>query len=148
MTDRDDIKGEEVRYFEFEFGLSKLSELATKKLDALAKFLNEKSALTLGIEGTADRQMDRAKMSGKQAKKERPGSQQQAAEAQQKDPAEDQAIDDNQLKMLALTRANLVKDYLTRKGKVAAKRLRLKPPKIIPTTDKSYGRVELYPSAQ
>jgi outer membrane protein OmpA-like peptidoglycan-associated protein len=148
VTDIDDVKGEEVHFVEFEFGLSELSEHATKKLDALAKFLNEKSALTLGIEGTADRQMDRAKISGKQVKKEKPGSNQKAAKTQQNDPAEDQAIDDNQLKMLALTRANLVKSYLTRKGKVAAKRLRLKPPKIISTTDKKYGRVELYRSAQ
>ena len=87
-------------------------------------------------------------MSGTQAKKEKPGSKQQAAKAQQKDSSEDQAIDDNQLKMLALTRANLVKSYLTQKGKVAAERLRLKPPKIISTTDKEYGRVELYRSAQ
>jgi outer membrane protein OmpA-like peptidoglycan-associated protein len=148
VADVDDVKGEDVRFIEFEFGHSEVSGQATKKLDALAKFLNEKSALTVGIEGTADRQMDRAKMSGKQAKKEKPGSKQQAAEAQQKDPAEDQAIDDNQLKMLALTRANLVKSYLTRKGKVAAERLRLKPPKIISTTDKAYGRVELHLSGQ
>jgi outer membrane protein OmpA-like peptidoglycan-associated protein len=148
VTGMDDIKGEEVHFIEFEFGHSELSEQATKKLDALAKFLTEKSDLTLGIEGTADRQMDRAKTSGKQTKKEKPISNQQAAKAKQKDPAEDQAIDDNQLTMLALTRANLVKSYLTRKGKVAAERLRLKPPKIISTTDKEYGRVELYRSAQ
>ena len=144
----DDVKGEEVRFIEFEFGLSELSEQAMRKLDALAKFLTERSALTLGIEGTADRQMDLTKMSGKQANKEKPGSNQKAAKAQQKDPAKDQAIDDNQLKMLALTRANKVKDYLTRKGKVAAKRVQLKPAKIISTTDKEYGRVEFYLSAK
>jgi len=143
-----DIKGEEVHFIEFEFGLSELRVDAMRKLDALAIFLNERSDLTLDIEGSADRQMDRAKMSGKQAKKEKPGSNQKAAKAQQKDPAEDQAIDDNQLKMLALTRANKVKDYLTRKGKVAANRIQLKPAKIISTTDTEYGRVELYRSAQ
>jgi outer membrane protein OmpA-like peptidoglycan-associated protein len=148
ITDIDDVKREEVRFIEFEFGLSELSEHATKKLDALAKFLTEKSALTIGIEGTADRQMDLAKMSGKQAKKETPGSKQKAAKAQQKDPAKDQAVDDNQLKMLALMRAYIVKDYLIRKGKVAKKRVQLKPAKIISTTNKEYGRVELYRSAQ
>jgi outer membrane protein OmpA-like peptidoglycan-associated protein len=144
----DDVKGEEVHFIEFEFGLSELSEQATKKLDALTKFLNERTALTLGIEGTADRQMDLTKMSGKQANKEKPGSNQKAAKAQQKDPAKDQAIDDNQLKMLALTRANKVKDYLTRKVRIAAKRVQLKPAKIISITDKAHGRVELYLSEQ
>jgi len=104
-----------VRFIEFEFGFSELSAQATKKLDAFAKFLNEKFDLTLGIEGTADRQMDGAKLSEKQA--------------------EDQAIDDKQLNMLALTRANLVKNYLVRKGQVAAKRIQLKPAKITSSVD-------------
>jgi len=63
---------------------------------------------------------------------------------QQKDRVKDQAADDDQLKMLALLRANLVKDYLIRKGKVSAKRIQLKPVKIISTGDKEHGRVELY----
>ena len=92
-----------------------------KKLDALAKFLNEKSDLTLGIEGSADRRMDRIN---------------------------NQAIDDKQLTMLALTRANLVKNYLIQNGKVAAARVQLKRAKITSSTDKEYSRVELLLSGQ
>jgi hypothetical protein len=144
----DGLKGEELRFVEFDFGLSELSDRATKKLNALAGFLKERSVLTLGIEGTADRQMDRAKMSEKQATKEKPSSKQKAAKAQQKETVKDQAIDDNQLKMLALTRANLVRDYLIRKGKVAANRIKLKAAKILSTTNEEYGRVEFYLSTQ
>ena len=147
-TDFDDVKGEEVRFIEFEFSHSELSGQATKKLDALAKFLNERSALTLGIEGTADRQMDRLKVPAKQATKVKPSSKQKAAKAQQKDPVKDQANDDNQLKMLALRRANVVRNYLIQKGKVATKRVQLKSAKIISTTNKDYARVELYLSKQ
>ena len=79
-------------------------------------------------------------MSGKKAKKEKPSSKQKVAK--------DQAIDDNQLKMLAQMRANSVKDYLIQKGKIAANRVQLKPVKIVPTTQKEYGQVELYLSTQ
>jgi outer membrane protein OmpA-like peptidoglycan-associated protein len=140
ITAIDGFKGEELRLVEFEFGLSELSEPEAKKLNALAKLLTEKSVLTLGIEGTADRQMDWATMSGKQAKEEKSSSKQKAAK--------DQAIDDNQLKMLAQMRANSVKDYLIKKGKIAANRVQLKPVKIIPTTQKDHGQVELYLSVQ
>jgi outer membrane protein OmpA-like peptidoglycan-associated protein len=172
FTDIGGFKGEELRFIEFESGLPELSAHATKKLNALAKFLNERSALTLDIEGTADRHIDWgkmsdkqakeekpskdggvfrsfiSKMSGKQAKKEKPSSQQKTAKVQQKDLAKDQAIDDNQLKKLAQMRANIVKDYLVQKGKVSAKRVQLKPVKITSTTNKEHGRVELYLSAQ
>ena len=140
ITAIDGFKGEELSLVEFEFGLSELSEPAAKKLNALAKLLTEKSVLTLGIEGTADRQMDWATVSGKQAQKEKPSSKQKVAK--------DQAIDDNQLKMLAQMRANSVKDYLIQKGKIAANRVQLKPVKIVPTTQKEYGQVELYLSTQ
>ena len=140
MTDSDDIKGEEVRYIEFEFGLSKLSEQATKKLDALAKFLTESSALKLGIEGTAVRHKDQAQIAEKQAKQEKTSSEQGAAK--------DRPVDDKQLVMLALTRANEVKKYLIQKGKIAETRIQLKPLKIIAITAEEYGRVELYLSAQ
>ena len=140
MTDSDDIKGEEVRYIEFEFGLSKLSEQATKKLDALAKFLTESSALKLGIEGTAVRHKDQAQIAEKQAKQEKTSSEQEAAK--------DRPVDDKQLVMLALTRANEVKKYLIQKGKIAETRIQLKPLKILALTAEEYGRVELYLSEQ
>jgi outer membrane protein OmpA-like peptidoglycan-associated protein len=140
MTDSDDIKGEEVRYIEFEFGLSKLSEQATKKLDALAKFLTESSALKLGIEGTAVRHKDQARIAEKQAKQEKTSSEQEAAK--------DRPVDDKQLVMLALTRANEVKKYLIQKGKIAETRIQLTPLKIKAITAEEYGRVELHLSGQ
>jgi outer membrane protein OmpA-like peptidoglycan-associated protein len=139
-TEIDDVKGEDVRFIEFEFGLSKLSEQARKKLDALAKFLTERSALTLGIEGTANRRMDQAKIAEKQAKQEKPSSEQE--------PAKDPPVDDKQLAMLALTRANEVKKYLIQKGKIAETRIQLKHLKIKAITAEEYGRVELYLSGQ
>jgi outer membrane protein OmpA-like peptidoglycan-associated protein len=148
VKDIDDIKAEEVRFIEFGFGLSELSEDAMKKLDGFAKFLNERSDLTLGIEGSADRQMDRGKLSGKQTENERPDSKDKTATVQQKDLAGDQSIDDKRLNMLALTRANTVKNYLVRNGKVAAERLQLKRAKITSTPDKDYGIVEFHLSGQ
>jgi hypothetical protein len=67
---------------------------------------------------------------------------------QQKDLARDQAVDDKRLNMLALTRANTVKNYLVRNGKVAAERLQLKRAKITSTPDKDYGIVEFHLSGQ
>ncbi|UCD34468.1 MAG: DUF748 domain-containing protein, partial [Nitrospiraceae bacterium] len=92
ITDIDGFKGEELRFIEFEFGLAELTEGANKKLSALAGFLNERPSLILSIEGTADRQMDWAAVSGKQSEKEKPGSTPAAADAQQKELSEDQAV--------------------------------------------------------
>jgi outer membrane protein OmpA-like peptidoglycan-associated protein len=140
VTGMDDIKGEEVHFIEFEFGLSKLSVEATKKLDALAKFLTESSALKLGIEGTAVRHKDQAQIAEKQAKQEKTSSEQEAAKIR--------PVDDKQLVMLALTRANEVKKYLIQKGKIAETRIQLKPLKILAITAEEYGRVELHLSGQ
>jgi outer membrane protein OmpA-like peptidoglycan-associated protein len=142
--DIEPIKGEELRFIEFEFGLAELSDRAIKKLDMLAKFLNKTPALAIGIEGTANRQMDRAKMAGKPVDKQKPGSQQTADSTQQKDSAMDQVIGDNHLKKLARMRADIVKNYLIQKGMVPALRIQLKPVKIISSTSKPHGRVELY----
>jgi hypothetical protein len=83
-------------------------------------------------------------MSGKQAKKERTKSKQKDAKTQQKGLAKDQAVDEDQLKELALMRANEVKKYLTRWRRVPAERIQLKPARIISTTNKEYGQVVLY----
>lgn len=144
----DGFKGEELRFVAFESGSVKLSGQERKKLNALAKFLNAKPVLTLGIEGSADRRLDWAQMSGKHPRKAEPASKQKEAKAPEKDLPEDQAAEDDQLKKLARMRANLVKDYLIQKGKVAASRIQVKPAKIISTTDKEYGQVELFLSAQ
>ncbi len=125
----DGFKGEELGYVEFEFGKTDLSERAKKKLDTLAKFLNGRSALILGIEGTADSEKDRVHMSEKPEKKE-------------------ESADEIKLQKLAEKRANSVNDYLLEKGNVAAERILLKPVKIISSTQEEYARMELYLSAQ
>jgi hypothetical protein len=79
--------------------------------------------------------MDWPKMSGKQPKKEKTDGKQKDAKIEQ--------VDDDQLKELALMRANTVKKYMTRCGRVPAERIQLKPARIISTTNKEYGQVEL-----
>jgi hypothetical protein len=148
ITEIDGFKGEELSFIEFEFGLSELSTRSTEKLNALAKFLNERATLTLGIEGTADRQMDWAKISGRQTKKGQPGNEQKDSKVQHEDLANGQDIDDKQLKQLAQMRAEQVKAYLTQQGKVAAERVQSKPVQIKSSPNGNYGRVELFLSAQ
>jgi hypothetical protein len=87
-------------------------------------------------------------MSGKPAPKEKPGSKENAAQQQTKELSKDQAVDDNQLQMLAENRAKSVNEYLVEKGKVDVKRMQFKDVKINSTTQKEYGRVEFYLSAQ
>ena len=147
IKDIDGFKGQDLRFIEFELGRAEFSGPAKKKLKALAKVLRKNSDLTLGIEGTADRQMDWPKMSGKQAKKERTDGKQKDAKTQQKGLAKDQAVDEDQLKKLALMRANEVKKYMMRWRRVPAERIQLKPPRII-TTNKEYGQVVLYLSTK
>jgi hypothetical protein len=125
----DGFKGEELAFVEFEFGNADLSEYAKKKLDSLAKFLNGRSALILGIEGTADREMDWLEISGKPEKKE-------------------ESTDDIKLQKLAEKRTNSVNDYLLEKGNVAAERIQLKPVYIISSTQDENARVDFYLSAQ
>jgi hypothetical protein len=136
ITEIDGFKGEDLRFIEFAFGLSELSARATKKLNALAKFLNERTALTLDIEGIADQQRDWDKMSGTQKSSRK----QKTSKAQ--------AADDTQLKALAQMRAEKVKTYLIQKGSVAEKRVKLKPVKIIAKTQKGYASVGLSLSVQ
>ena len=148
IKDIDGFNGQELRFIEFELGLPEFSGPAKKKLKALAKVLRKNSDLTLGIEGTADRQMDWPKMSGKQAKKERTVGKQKDAKTQQKGLAKDQVVDEDQLKELARMRANEVKKYMMRWRRVPAERIQLKPARIISTTNKEYGQVELYLSTK
>ena len=142
------ITGAELRFVEFEFGHTDLNERAMKKLDMLAKFLNKTPSLAISIEGTAEQQMDRAAMSEKQVQKDMPGSKPKADKPQQKDPAMAQTSEINNAEQLARLRAENVKNYLIQKGRVAEKRIRLKPVKIVSTTNKSPGRVDLYLSMQ
>ena len=142
------FKGEELSFIEFEFGRSELSAQQTKKLNTLAKFLKERPTLKLGIEGTADRQMDWASLSGRQSKKGEPSNKQKASEAQHEDLVNGQNIDEKLLKQLAQMRAEQVKVYLTQQGKISAERVQSKPVQIKSSPNRDYGRVELFLSAQ
>jgi hypothetical protein len=148
ITEIDGVKGEELRFIEFDFGQSELGAGALHKLDALVKFLKERPSLILTIEGTADRQRDWDAVSGKTVKKEEPVSAQKTAKAEQKELPEDQYMDEKKLEELAHGRAIQVKDYLLQKGAVTPERVQLKPVKIISTTSKEYGYAELYLSVQ
>jgi outer membrane protein OmpA-like peptidoglycan-associated protein len=149
ISEVDGFKGEELRFVEFESGLSELNPRSIKKLNAVAKFLNEKTALKLGIQGTADRQRDWARISGKQTNKVGPPS---TDKTLNKDgmagSAEEQVIDDKQLEQLARIRANQVKAYLTQQSKVSAKRIQLKSAKITDSTKGDFGLAELSLSAR
>jgi outer membrane protein OmpA-like peptidoglycan-associated protein len=52
-------EGEELDFIEFDFGKATLGNTQAEKLDRLAKALQERPALTLEIEGAADKQSDR-----------------------------------------------------------------------------------------
>lgn len=140
ITEIDGFKGEELHFIEFEFGESELNAPATKKLKALAKFLNQRTTITLGIKGTANQQIDLTNIFGKQTEKGEQGDKQKSFGAQRRDQ--------KKLKQLAQKRADQVKAYLIQQGRVAAKRVKLKPVQIKSKPNEDYGRVELFLSAQ
>jgi hypothetical protein len=51
--------GEELSYLEFDYGVAKIGEAATKKIDTLVKALSDRPALKLDIEGHVDLEKDR-----------------------------------------------------------------------------------------
>lgn len=146
----DGFKGEDLRYIEFEPGLSELNAKATKKLDAVARLMKEKPVLTVSVEGTADRKTDGAGISGKQSQKGIFGEKWRLAEPRKKDLPKENVIDinDKQLEQLAQMRARQVQTYLNKQGKIAAKRVQLKPVHIKDASDRDNRRVELFLSAQ
>lgn len=147
ITEIDGFTGEDLRFIEFEFGLSALNSQQTRKLDILARFLNERAALTLGVEGTADRQMDRAGISEGQSTKEVAGDGQTDEKTRQEDPTGAPVVDDTVLRQLARTRAGQVKTYLTGQGGIAENRVRIHPVRIGSSPGKDHVRVELFLSA-
>jgi hypothetical protein len=142
------FKGEELRYIEFEPGLSELNAKATKKLDAVARLMKEKPVLTVSVEGTADRKTDGAGISGKQPQKGISGDKWRLAKPRKRDLPEENVIDDKQLEQLAQMRARQVQTYLNQQGKVAAKRVQLRAVHIKDASDRDNWRVELFLSAQ
>jgi outer membrane protein OmpA-like peptidoglycan-associated protein len=142
------FKGEDLRYIEFEPGLSELSAKATKKLAAVARLMKEKPVLTVSVEGTADRKTDGAGISGKQSQKGISGGKWRLAKTRKKDVTEDNVIDDKQLEQLAQMRARQVQTYLNTQGKIEASRVQLKPVHIKEASDRDNRRVELFLSVQ
>ena len=148
VTKIDGFKGEDLRYIEFEPGLSELNSKATKKLNAVARLMNERPVLTVSIEGTADRKKDGAGISGEEPQKGISGDKWRLAKPRKKDSPEENVIDDKQLEQLAQMRARQVQTYLSQKGKVAAKRVQLRPVHIKDASNRDNWRVELFLSVQ
>jgi outer membrane protein OmpA-like peptidoglycan-associated protein len=144
----DGIKGEDLRYLEFGAGLWELNSEATKKLNALARFINERKELTVSVEGYADRQKDATGISGKEPEQVTFDERLRAEKVQEKDSPKENVIDDHQLKQLAQTRAKQVQAYLTQQGKVTAKRVQLKPVQINDSFKKDNWGVELFLSTE
>ena len=139
----DGFKGEELRTVAFAFGSSELQEREIRKLTALSKFLKERKPLTLGLVGTADRQMDGAAIVAESPEKSPPGDDEASDKEKQEPSAPSKTIDDEQLEQLAQRRAEKVSTYLIEQGKVEPKRIQLKPVQIKPAPDGKSGLVEL-----
>ena len=148
ITEISGIKGEELRYIEFGLGFWELNSEATKKLNALARFLSERKELIVNVEGSADRKKDATSISRKEPEKGTFDEEFRSQKIQEKDSSMKNVIDDNQLEQLAQMRANQVQTYLTQQGKVAATRVILKPVRITDSSNKVNWGVELSLSVQ
>ena len=144
----DGIKGEELGYIEFEPGQWELNSEATKKLNALAGFINARKELVVSVEGSADRQKDGTGISGKEPENGTSDEKFQAEEDQEKGSPMENVIDDNQLEQLAQMRAEQVQTYLIQQGKIASKRVQLKPVRIKDSLNQDNWGVELFLSVE
>ena len=144
ITEVDGFKGEELSTVAFEFGFSELQDREIQKLNALATLLKERVALTLGIVGTADRQMDKTAIM-RESPQEIPADEDSAADKETPvvEPVTDQDVYDGRLEQLAQQRAESVSTYLIDKANVEAKRIQLKPFQIKPAPNGDSGFVEL-----
>lgn len=142
----DGFTGEELSTIEFDFGSSELGEREIRKLNAVAKFLKERTSLILGIMGTADRNRDGAVLAGEQAgdkltEKKKPSEKE--SKKGQKEAAAVQAIDPATLEQLAQDRAEKVSLYLSKQTHVEAGKIHFKPVQIKASTNENSGLVEL-----
>jgi outer membrane protein OmpA-like peptidoglycan-associated protein len=136
----DGFTGGRLRTVEFDFGSAELRDGEARKLDALATYLIDRKDLTLGIEGTADRQMDGAVLSGASLADLSPKDDQEAGKASPAVPA-DQMVDEEALKQLAAKRAEAVHTYLIGQTNLEAARIRLKPVQVNAVPDGEFGLV-------
>jgi outer membrane protein OmpA-like peptidoglycan-associated protein len=143
ITEVDGFKGEELSTVAFEFGFSELQDREIRKLNALAKLLKEKNALTLGIVGMADRQMDGAVLLDMSTDESPPDEDRGTETEAPEGPAAGQVVDDARLEQLARMRAEQVRTYLIEKANLEARKIQLKPFQINPEPSGEGGFVEL-----
>ncbi len=148
IADIDGFKGEELRQIEFEYGSSDLSDREIRKLNALAKFLDGRETLALGIVGTADRQMDWAAILGEPLEPIAADDDAAADIETPEAPAQGPEVDVDALEAIAQRRAEQVADILTRQTGVAADRIQVKPVQINEAPEGAAGLVELLLSAE
>jgi hypothetical protein len=148
IAEIDGFKGEELRQIEFEYGSADLSDREIRKLSALAKFLDGRETLALGIVGTADRQMDWAAILGEPLEPIAADDNADADLETTEAPAPGPEVDVDALEALAQRRAEQVADIVTRQAGVAADRIQVKPVQINEAPEGAAGLVELLLSAE
>lgn len=126
----DGFTGEELKDVAFQFGLSALLETETRKLNALASYLKEKEALTLGIVAMADRIMDGAAVMGKAPPQNAADSRLQEKAHAPAEKASVDPIDNKRLEALAQRRAATVSNYLIEKAGIESARIKIEPVQI------------------
>ena len=148
ITEIDGFTGEELRMISFESGSSKLQAHEVQKLNALAKFLKEKTSLTLGIMGTADRNMDGAAIAGENSGKKPPEDKKASEKKSREDTAAVQGVDIEQLKQLAKARVEKVRTYLIEQALLEDGRINRKPIQIKNASESEGVPVELFLSVE
>ena len=138
----DGFTGEELKVVAFNFGFSSLQEMEIKKLDALARYLKEKNALTLGIVGTADRRMDGAAVMGRSLPKSPTGGDSQDKEKTPPNADSVESVDNKRLEELAQKRARNVSIYLSEQAGIDSARIQVKPVQILSEPAGEKGWVE------
>jgi len=125
----------------FEFGFSELRGRETQKLNALATLLKERVALTLGIVGKADRQMDRAAIMGESSQKIPADEDSVTEDKPPEEPVTDQVVNDV-LEKLAQRRAATVSHYMIEQAGIDAARIHVQPVQINDEPSDEKGGVE------
>jgi outer membrane protein OmpA-like peptidoglycan-associated protein len=142
IAEVDGFTGEELSTVAFEFGFSELKNREIQKLNALATLLIERKALTLGIVGTADRQMDGTVIMENSQQQTPADEDSEAAEATPGVETLAGQVDDVRLEQLAQQRAEAVINYLIERAGIDAARMHVQPVQIKTELDGEKGLVE------
>jgi len=129
ITEVDGFTGEELSTVAFEFGSADLQEREIQKLNALASFLRERNALTLGIMGMADWRMDRKAIMGEPPQAIAFGNDSAEEDKALAEPDSDTIVDE-ELEQLAQQRADVVSTYLIEQAGIDTARIRMHPVQI------------------